>query len=210
MKNLRLTTILCATLLLASVGSANAQSLLDLLKERANAAPQTQEAKPAVEKINKDALLGAWNYSGVAVEFTGTDLVAVLGSSVAAPTIKQNLETYFAGAGILRGSCSIVFSAKDTYIAKAAQHSVAGLYEFNHQAQTMTVSYDIPALDGNRSLVGKLTFTGAKLSLTFEADKIVAIIKEATKEKQLDQNINDLLALISEYKGLYLGFEMEK
>jgi hypothetical protein len=207
MKIFRLTTILCFAVLLASAGSANGQSLLDLLKA---SVPPPQETKPAAEKINKDALVGVWNYSGVEVEFTGTDLVAVLGSSVAAPTIKQNLETYFAEAGILRGSCSVEFSAKGTFVARTAHSSVAGLYEFNHQAQTMTVTYDIPELNGESSLVGKLTFTGSELSITFEADKIVAIIKEATKEKPLDQNIRDLLALISEYKGLYLGFEMVK
>jgi hypothetical protein len=151
-----------------------------------------------------------WNYSGVAVEFTGTDLVAMLGSSVAAPTIKQNLETYFAQAGIVRGSFSVEFSAKNTYIAKTAHNSLAGLYEFDHQAQTMTVTYDHPALGGKNSIVAKLTFTGSKLSLTFPAEKIVAMIREATKDVQLDQNINDLLTLVSEYQGLYLGVELEK
>ncbi|MDR0907783.1 MAG: DUF4923 family protein [Rikenellaceae bacterium] len=207
MRRLKLTTILCFAVLLASVWSANAQSLLDLLKA---SAPPTQEAKPVVEKINKDALIGVWNYSGVAVEFTGTDLVAVLGSSVAAPTIKQNLDTYFAEAGILRGSCSVEFSSKDTYIVLTARGRAVGLYEFNHPSQTMNITYDDPAVGGRSSLVGKLTFAGSRLSLTFEADKIVALIKEATKDRQLDQNIHDLLTLISDYKGLYLGVELEK
>jgi hypothetical protein len=208
MKKFKLTTILCVAVLLASVGSASAQSLLDLLKESATSTPQ--EAKPVVEKINKDALIGVWHYWGVAVQFTGTDLVAMLGSSVAAPTIKQTLETYFAEAGISRGSWSVDFSANGTFIVKTAHHGLAGLYSFDYQAQTMTVTYDYPALGGKNSVVGKLTFSGQKLSLTFEADKIIAIIKDATRDIQLDQNINDLLTMISEYKGLYLGVEMVK
>jgi hypothetical protein len=208
MKKLKLTTVICAALLLGSVGSASGQSLLDLLNKQAASTPA--EAKPAVEKINRDALIGVWNYSGVAVEFTGTDLVAVLGASVAAPTIKQTLESYFAEAGILQGSVSVEFSAKDTYIAKTAHNSVAGLYEFDHGAQTMTVTYDHPALGGKNSIVVKLTFAGSKLSLTLPAEKIVAMIRQAAKDVQLDQNTNDLLTLVSEYQGLYLGIELTK
>jgi hypothetical protein len=195
-------------MLVASAENVSAQSLLDFLKGRSTETPV--QTAPSAEKINKDALMGVWTYSGVAVEFTGTDLISMLGSSVAAPTIKQSLEAYFAQGGIVRGSCSVEFSSDGTYIAKTAHHSLAGLYEFNHQNQTISITYDHPALGGKNTMVGKLTFTGQKLTLTFEAGKIVALSRLITKDKQLDQSINDLLSMISEYKGLYLGVELEK
>ncbi len=201
--------IVLSALLAASFGSAGAQSLLDLLNGRA---PQKSEqtAKPAVEKINIDALKGVWKYSGAAVEFTGTDLVAMLGSSMAAPAIKQSLETYYSKAGVVQGSASIEFKDANVYMARTATQRVEGPYVFDAQGQRVRVTYDHPALGGMNSLDGRLTFTGEKLMLTFPADRIAVIIKELTKNVTLDQNAKDLLDMISEYKGLYIGFEMEK
>ncbi len=201
--------ILSAVLSAASFAEAGAQSLLDLL---GGGAPQKTEqvAKPGAEKINIDALKGVWKYSGAAVEFTGTDLMAVLGSSVAAPLIKENLESYYSKAGVVPGSCTVNFKNDGVYTACTASHSVEGPYVFDAQNQKVRVTYEHPSLGGRRSLDARLTFSSEKLTLTFEADKIVAIIKELTADKPLDQNVQDLMDMISEYKGLYLGFELEK
>jgi hypothetical protein len=209
MKTIKFTTLFILALLAASVEGVNAQSLLDFIKEKVSS-PASQQTPTAVEKINKDALAGVWNYSGVAVEFTGTDLVSKLGSTVAAPSIKQTLDAYFAEAGIVKGSCSVEFTSKDTFIAKTARSSVSGLYKFDHQSQTVIITYNYAPLGGENSITGRLTFAGQKLNLTFSADKILEIIRELTREKQLDQNLNDLITIISEYKGLYLGIELEK
>lgn len=212
--------ILSVAALLAGAGSANAQSLLELLGRQA--AQQTQQAgpgsagqtgqagTPAVEKIGLDELKGVWKYTGAAVEFTGTDLVAMIGSSVAAPTIKQSLETYYARAGVVAGACTLEFGDRDVFTARTAAHTVEGSYRFDAQARKVVVSYDNQLLGGKNTLEGKLTFTGGKLALTFESEKIVAVIKELTKNMTLDQNVQDLIRMISEYKGLYLGFEMGK
>ncbi len=196
-------------LLAASFGTAGAQSLLDMLGGRSSSG-SSKSQKPVVEKINIDALKGAWKYSGAAVEFTGTDLLSVLGSTVAAPTIKQSLETYYAKVGVVPGSCALEFKEKDVYVARNATYSINGLYAFDPQSQKVKITYDHPNLGGVNSMDGKLTFSGGKLTLTFPADRIIAIVKELTKDKPLDQNVKDLINLISEYKGLYLGFEMEK
>lgn len=196
-------------LMLAAASSVNAQSLLDLLNKRA-ATSSSQQAAPVAEKINKDALVGTWNYSGAAVEFTGTDIVAILGSSMAAPAIKQSLETYYAKAGVTKGSCTLEFKKDDKYTARTARESLEGGYDFDHPNQKVKVSYSHPELGGQGSMDAWLKFTGDKLLVTFEADKIVALIKEMTKGMTLDQNITDLINMISEYKGLRLGFEMEK
>lgn len=201
--------VLSAVLFAASFGSASAQSLMDLLNGRTSQKSE-QPAAPPVEKINLDALKGVWKYSGAAVEFMGTDLMAMLGSSMAAPSIKQSLESYYAKAGVVQGACTLEFKGGDVYTARTASHSVEGPYAFDAQNQKVKVTYDHPELGGKRSLDGRLTFTGEKLMLTFEADKIVAIIQELTKDMALDQNVKDLLNMISEYKGLNLGFEMEK
>lgn len=193
----------------ASLGTADAQSLLDLLNNRSSQ-QAGQPQRKAVEKINIDALKGEWKYSGAAVEFTGTDLMAVLGSSVAAPTIKQNLETYYTKAGIVPGSCALEFGEKDVYTARTATRSVEGPYVFDAQNQKVRVTYDYRELGGRNSLDGKLTFSGEKLTLTFEADKIVDIMEGLMHGMTLDQNVKDLIDLISEYKGLYIGFELEK
>ena len=201
--------VLSAVLFAASTGSVSAQSLLDLLNGRSSQKTEQAE-KPAVDKINIDALKGEWKYSGAAVEFTGTDLVAMLGSSMAAPAIKQSLESYYSKAGVVQGSCTLEFKDGDVYTARTAAQNIGGLYVFDARNQTVAVTYDHPGLGGQNTLNGRLTFTGERLKLTFEADKIAAIIKELTKGQTLDQNVQDMLDMIAEYKGLYLGFEMEK
>lgn len=207
-KTLALSAVL---LLAASFGEARAQSLLDILNSRAKSSSTEQKAEqPPVEKINKDALTGVWNYSGAAVEFTGNDLVATLGSSMAAPSIKQSLETYYAQAGLQKGSCTLEFKSNDKYAASTARDRVEGPYSFDHQNQKIKISYEHPQLGGKGEMDAHLKFAGDKLQVTFEAAKIVAMIREMTKGMELDQNVKDLINMISEYKGLYLGFEMEK
>jgi hypothetical protein len=201
--------VLGIALLLAGVGSANAQSLLELL-QASQATGQTQTENAAVQKINLDVLKGVWNYTGAAVEFTGTDMISMLGSSVATPHIKQGLESFYARLGVVAGSCTLDFGERNTFTGRTADHSVAGPYQFDAQTQKVAVSYNDPQLGGQKTLDGKLSFNGEKLSLTFEAAKIVSIIREQTKDMELEQNVKDLLDLISQYPGLYLGFALEK
>lgn len=193
----------------ATFGRANAQSLLDLLNGKSVQSSE-KKSESVAEKINKDALTGVWKYSAAAVEFTGTDLVAVLGSSMAAPTIKQSLETYYTRAGVTSGSCTIEFKDNDKYIACTAKDRLEGPYSFDHPGQKIELTYDHKEIGGKDSLDARLKFADGKLSVMFEADKIVAIIKEMTKNMELEQNVRELIDMISEYKGLYLGFQLEK
>lgn len=202
------TFLICACAFLAILPTASgAQSIAELLEDSV-LEKEKVEKLPAV-KINIDALHGDWNYSGAAVEFTGSDLMAVLGSTVAAPALRQTLETYYARAGVVKGSSAIRFG-EETYTAKHAGGSVNGPYRFDARDQKMLVTYDHPALGGCGTMVGKLTFTGERLLLMFEADKIVTMIREMTAGSTLDQDIRDLMDIVAEYRGLYLGFELEK
>lgn len=210
MKMKRIFVLSLLALAAASFGRAEAQSLLDLLNGQSAQSSGKNTEQAVVEKINKDALTGVWKYSAAAVEFTGTDLVAVLGSSMAAPAIKQSLETYYARAGVVPGSCTIEFRESDKYIANTAKDRLEGPYSFDHPEQKIKVSYDHKELGGKGSMDARLKFAGGKLSVMFEAERIVAIIKEMTKDMELEQNVRELIDMISEYKGLYLGFQLEK
>jgi hypothetical protein len=134
----------------------------------------------------------------------------MLGSSVAAPHIKQSLETIYSRMGVVPGSCTLEFKEKEIFAGRTAVHTVEGTYRFDAGAQTLGVSYDDSQLGGRKTLDGKLTYSDRRLVLAFEAAAIVAIIKEQTKDMSLEQNVKDLIDLISQYPGLYLGFVLEK
>ena len=201
------TTILT---LLAAAGlslEASAQSWGDLLSGLLGGS-DTSSQTSQVPETYPESLTGTWKYSAPEVVFTGDDIVAKLGSSMAASTIKEQLSAYYTKAGVTPQTCTIQFRKNGKFVAKASQHEIEGRYSYNAASGALSVTATVESL-GTRTFIGKVTGTGNAISGTFESSKVAAVAREVPSVNS-DSRLMSLIGLVEQYKGLYVGAQLVK
>lgn len=185
---------------------ASAQSWGDLLGGLLGGSSGSQSTQTVTETY-PESLVGEWRYSAPAVVFTGDDIVAKLGSSVAGSTIKDQMNAYYTKAGVTPQTCTVQFRRNGKFIAKADKREIEGRYSYNASSGALSVTVALdewePVLLSARPQVAKA------VSITFEASKVVGIAREIPSVSG-DSRMMSLIGLIEQYKGLYLGAELVK
>lgn len=186
---------------------ASAQSWGDLLGGLLGGSSGSQSTQTVTETY-PESLVGEWRYSAPAVVFTGDDIVAKLGSSVAGSTIKDQMNAYYTKAGVTPQTCTVQFRRNGKFIAKADKREIEGRYSYNASSGALSVTVALDEL-GTRTFIGKATGGENAVSITFEASKVVGIAREIPSVSG-DSRMMSLIGLIEQYKGLYLGAELVK
>lgn len=186
---------------------ASAQSWGDLLGGLLGGSSSSQTEQKVAETY-PESLLGTWRYSAPAVVFTGDDIIAKLGGSVASSTIKEQMSAYYTKAGVTPQTCTVQFRRNGKFVAKASQHEIEGRYSYNASSGALSVTATLDDL-GTRTFIGKVTGNGDAISITFESSKVVSIAREIPSVSN-DSRMMSLIGMVEQYKGLYLGAELAK
>ncbi|MDL2212673.1 DUF4923 family protein [Bacteroides sp. OttesenSCG-928-D19] len=196
MKKRNLILIFTTTLLLSAI-SVQAQSLKDLLKS------VTNQGNTNTGNSN-EKFVGTWNYTGSAVEFKTEDLLQKAGGKVAAATVKSELDEQLTRLGIKPGLVDFTFNSNNTFTAIINKQKTGGAYTYN--AKTETVDF---TLAGFFTLNAKAKHTGNKISLLFEADKLLLLLAYFGEQSN-NPAIKTIATLAGSYNGLLLGLEVKK
>lgn len=227
----KIAVIVAAAMLFGA--NANAQSILSGLKgllggssETAATTDQSKDAAVtassildmatailgnAVGKAPSFSLVGDWTYTGSAVALTGKTMLAQVGAAAAQTTMQEKVDSYLAKVGIVSGAMKFSFTADNNFVCT-----------FGNKTLTGTWSYD-PATNATHLYFGKIMkylqmdgivkTTAEGCQMLFTADKFLEFAKNflsVLKTKNASSTVETISALLENYEGLYIGFNLKK
>ncbi len=187
--------------------ASQAQSLKDLLNS--SAVKETISALTG-NRLTGATLPGTWQYSAPACQFESDDLLKKAGGSLVSSQIENKLADYYAKVGIQSGSFCFVFAADSTFSITSGLRTLSGVYTLDEEAQTLALAVTV-AHTGIRlaTLNTHVSLSGDKLSILFDADKILNLITLLANASG-SSTLQAIGSLSGQYDGMRLGFELKK
>lgn len=190
---------LCAALLLsvAAPQAGRAQDLKSIL---------TGVAKAVVgdKATTAESVVGTWTYVGPECQFESESLLAKAGGEVAAKEVEEKLQDVYAKIGM--EGCKYTFNEDGTYTYTLKKRTTNGTYTFDNETKTVTMKTRL----GLKS-VAHVTVTGNAMSLVFDADKLMSVLKTLSgAASKVNSTASVLNSVADSYDGLMLGFELKK
>lgn len=155
--------------------------------------------------LSEEDLVGTWNYTGTDCVFESESLLLSAGGEVAAAQLEEQLDTYLAKVGIKEGACSYTFDADGNFSSVIGGKTLSGTYTLNADENTMKLSY----MKGVVSTTVHVAKSGSTLSILYESDKLLTIVKAASSLTG-NSTLSTLSSLLDNYDGLLVGLEMTK
>ncbi len=159
----------------------------------------------ASNKLTEADLVGTWNYQGVDCVFESENLLMKAGGEVAAAQVETKLNEVFGKLGVVPGACSFTFNSDKTYSAQISALPMSGQYTLDAANKKLTLTY----LAGLGTMTPHIVKNGSKISLLYEADKLLAIAQKLAAMSG-NTSLKALADLASAYDGMMIGFELQK
>ena len=196
------TLLSVAAALLLAGGAASAQDWQEALKKAATEAAD----KATGGKLTQYALVGTWNYSAPGVKFEGNDLLSQLGGSALEGTVKSQLDKVYQTVGIKPGAGSVTFGKDGAFSTQMGNYKLSGTYTFDPSTHVAAMKFAKEKLDLGE-VPGHVYLSGTKMVLVFPVGKLIEIIKSYGSKIS---SMETVVALLEQYKNVYIGFEFSK
>jgi hypothetical protein len=215
--------IILAVVLLAGTFSASAFDIKDLLKGSSNSSSSSSQSSSstasnilnqissavsnytASSNFDVNDLVGTWKYSSPAVAFKSESALSNIGGAAAATTVENKLKTYYNKLGA--NNVVLTVNSDLSFTMKMKFGSLTG-----------TISKESDQLYFNFAAFGKYsigkvgsiaTKSGSTLNLTFDASKLISILKKVSSIAN-NSSLTAATTLLSTYDGIYVGFKLKK
>lgn len=197
-------------LLLVAVGlmevSGQAQSLKDLLN--------SQVVKDVVSSVtggrtlSAGNLAGTWKYVNPALQLKSGKVLTNVAGTAATSEVEEKLKDFLAKVGIEEGLFGYTFQADSTFTSDLKRVKLKGTYEVHEAEGTVTLKYKV-AKWNVLSLTGDVVLTGSRLTLLFQADKLLDFLTKVSSISN-GKAMSAVNKLATTYDGLMLGFDLDK
>lgn len=188
---------LCMCLaMFAILVNANAQDLKSIL---------TGVAKAVVgdKATTSSSIIGTWKYVGPQCQFESENLLAKAGGEVAAKEVEEKMQTVYDRIGM---SGCYTFNEDGTYSYTLKKRTMSGTYTFDDKEKTITMKGKLGV-----KTVAHVTVTGNDMSLVFNADKLMSVLKTITGTvSKVNSTAATINSVAGSYDGLMLGFDLKK
>lgn len=189
---------LCMCLaMFAILVNANAQDLKSIL---------TGVAKAVVgdKATTSSSIIGTWKYVGPQCQFESENLLAKAGGEVAAKEVEEKMQTVYDRIGM--SGCEYTFNEDGTYSYTLKKRTMSGTYTFDDKEKTITMKGKLGV-----KTVAHVTVTGNDMSLVFNADKLMSVLKTITGTVSIKNSTAATInSVAGSYDGLMLGFDLKK
>lgn len=189
---------LCMCLaMFAILVNANAQDLKSIL---------TGVAKAVVgdKATTSSSIIGTWKYVGPQCQFESENLLAKAGGEVAAKEVEEKMQTVYDRIGM--SGCEYTFNEDGTYSYTLKKRTMSGTYTFDDKEKTITMKGKLGV-----KTVAHVTVTGNDMSLVFNADKLISVLKTITGTvSKVNSTAATINSVAGSYDGLMLGFDLKK
>ena len=166
-------------------------------------------AKTAIgdNATNEYTIIGIWDYKGAASQFESDNLLAQAGGAAATAKINTELSKIYSKIGF--NSAQFTFNEDKTYSIKIGKMTSKGTYTFDSAEKKITLKTKMGV-----TISANVVTLGSSMSLLFNADKLMDALKAltglASKINSSASYISSILALLENYGGLKVGFELVK
>lgn len=195
--NFMLRCLFMAVVMTAAAGSAGAQDLKSVLNS---------VVKNVVgdKTTTESSIIGTWTYAGPECQFESDNLLAKAGGEVAAKEVEEKIQKVYEKVGM--DGCQYTFSEDGSYSCTVKGKTSSGTYTFDSDAKTVTMKSKLGI-----KTVAYVTVTGDDMSLVFNADKLMSVLKTITSAaSSVNSTASTLSSIADSYDGLRLGFELKK
>ncbi len=155
--------------------------------------------------LDQNDILGTWRYTGPDCVFETENFLMKAGGELAAAKIENQLSGALAKVGISSGKCSFTFNQDNTYTAVIGGRAISGTYTLDAENKTITMTY----LQGLGTMTPKVALVGNKLSLLFDADKLLKTVGTVAALSG-KSSLTTLSNLVNSYDGMLIGMELQK
>lgn len=216
MKKIKLSIIVVtATILLSGCGTTGS-TLLGNTGTTQSASTETSTSSSLLGNIlntvlgssatlSQSDILGTWKYQSADCVFKSENLLLKAGGEIAATKMETTLNENLAKVGIGVNTCSFTFNSDNTYTATMGGRTISGNYTLDSNKKQITMTY----LAGFATMTPYITKSGSKLSLLYEADKLITMLNTIATLSG-NNNLKALSSLVSSYDGMMVGMEMRK
>ena len=189
--------LLAAALMCAFNTGIQAQNIKDIL---------SGVAKTVIgdKATTESSLKGTWKYSGPACEFESSNLLSKAGGTAAATKIEKKVAPVLKALGV--NGIVYTFDGEGNYTSKIKTRVTKGTYKFDEKEKTITFTPEL-----GKAYTAYVTTQGSKMSLTFNADKLMTTLKGISNAtSKLSSTTSIINSVIGSYSGMRLGFELKK
>lgn len=192
LKNLWVLVMMC----MVSAG-AGAQDLKSILSGVAKAVVGNKATTAS-------SIVGTWSYAGPQCQFESENLLSKAGGEVAAKEVEEKMKSVYEKVGM--NNIQYTFNEDGTYSYKMKKRTVNGTYVFDDTEKTVTMTGKLGI-----KTIAHVTVTGDEMSLVFNADKLMSVLKTITgAASKVNATAGTINSVAGSYDGLMLGFELKK
>lgn len=155
--------------------------------------------------LSDRAIQGTWSYASPECRFKSENALASAGGAVAANTIENKLAEIYAKVGIKKGVCSFTFNEDKTCEIKYGNKTLKGTWTLDAKNRDLVIKAGLLTLNA------KAYYSVKELTLLFESDKILSVVKVlGSIAGGLSSTVGSLTQILDNYDGLLLGFNLSK
>lgn len=157
----------------------------------------------AFTTVDKNSIVGTWNFKGSAFVFESENALANLGSEAIAAQVESKVDQYLAKYNIKEGACSITFNKDGSYSFVAGEYFIDGTYELNTETKELTMTF------GMFKTTAFLVYDAGTINLVYQSDGVLNMMK-AIGAKGNNSTFALLNTLLGQYDGMRIGMAFAK
>lgn len=157
----------------------------------------------AFTTVDKNTIVGTWNFKGSAFVFESENALADLGSDAIATQVEAKVDQYLAKYNIKEGACAITFNQDGTYTFTAGERYVEGTYELNTETKELSMTF------GMFKTTAFLVYDAGTINLVYQSDGLLNTMK-AIGSKGSNSTFALLSTLLNQYDGMRIGMAFTK
>ena len=157
-------------------------------------------------KVSEVLLVGTWNYSSPAIDFTSTNTIANIAGSALSAAVENKLQKAYDSVGIKKGSCSFTFNKDNTFSSTIGNIPLAGTYTYDASTHAIELQFDVKILNLS-PMKGSAYVEGDGLRLLFDCTRLLNFVSQLGAKSSL---LKPVTSLLSSYENALLGFTLSK
>jgi hypothetical protein len=208
MKRLIYVMTLVAAAVAAPSANADIKDILNKVSSSAKSSTSTTSTTSSTSSTlsSLSDLVGSWKYSAPAVTFKSENLLKKAGGSAVATELESKMEPYYNKAGL--NNMTITFASDNTFKMTIKKATLSGTATKNSDGN-YTFNFKALGKIKTGSMTAYITKSGSKVSLTFDATKLITLIEKISSVSG-NSSLKTLSSLLSSYDGLNIGFKLAK
>lgn len=193
-------TGLVACILCVGATSAQAQDWKSILSGIANTVTEK------VTGVSTFSLEGTWTYAGPDCKFESDNVLAKVGSEIAAQKVETEMTNILSKIGFKEG-VTYTFNADGTYSSTVNGRTTQGTYTYESETNELALKTKLGYTFN--ATVSKSIENSNKISLLFNADKLMSLAQTVSSALKSSAT-STLSTILGQYDGMKIGFELTK